>query len=107
GAGIVCSVVPWVTLGVPEVDAWGHRFSYRVAPAFADLNAAGTWATGTATTPASPANQNQACAPNPAPLAPTSFALCTLGDIAVYTRGASASVASGSALPVVLISHGK
>lgn len=107
GAGIFCSVVPWVTLGTPETDAWGHRFSYRVSPAFADYNATGTWATATSTIPSSPQNQSAPCAPNPAPAAPTSFALCTLGDIALYNRGVSASVPSGSALPVVLISHGK
>ncbi len=27
--------IPWVTLGVPETDAWGHIFSYSVTPAFA------------------------------------------------------------------------
>lgn len=110
GAGISCSVVPWVTLGTPETDAWGHRFSYRVSPAFADYNAAGTWATATTTIPSSPGNQSAvATCPttNPLPAAPTSFALCTLGDIALYSRSVSASVPSGSALPVVLISHGK
>lgn len=30
-AGGYGGVVPWVTLGVRETDAWGHRFSYRVA----------------------------------------------------------------------------
>lgn len=29
-------VLPWVTLGVPETDAWGVRFTYRVDPSFAD-----------------------------------------------------------------------
>ena len=40
-------VIPWATLGLPEADAWGRRFSYRVsadfarqAPAFA-LSSAG------------------------------------------------------------------
>src|SRR6267378_4530822 len=28
GAAIPCSVVPWATLGTPETDAWGRRFSY-------------------------------------------------------------------------------
>lgn len=26
-------VVPWATLGLPQTDAWGRRFSYRVTPA--------------------------------------------------------------------------
>lgn len=33
--GGVAGVVPWATLGLPEGDAWGRRFTYRVAPAFA------------------------------------------------------------------------
>ncbi|MCR4303058.1 MAG: type II secretion system GspH family protein [Gallionella sp.] len=28
-------VLPWVTLGVSETDAWGRRFTYRVTPVFA------------------------------------------------------------------------
>lgn len=28
-------VLPWITLGVSETDAWGRRFSYRVTPDFA------------------------------------------------------------------------
>jgi prepilin-type N-terminal cleavage/methylation domain-containing protein len=27
-------VVPWVTLGLQQTDAWGRRFTYRVTPAF-------------------------------------------------------------------------
>src|SRR2546426_9635364 len=30
-AGGAFGVVPWATLGVPETDAWGRRFSYRVS----------------------------------------------------------------------------
>lgn len=100
---IPCWVLPWATLGTPETDAWGRRFSYRVSPAFADLNAAGTWATTT------PAAQNQPCVPTLVPTAPTSFALCTLGSIAVFTRagGSTTAVVSGAALPAVIVSHGK
>ena len=29
-------VLPWSTLGVPETDGWGRRFTYRVAANFAD-----------------------------------------------------------------------
>jgi len=98
-------VVPWATLGAPETDAWGRRFSYRVSPAFADASTTSTWATAT---PASPANQSQPCAPTPLPTAPTTFALCSLGDIAVFTRGSTtAAVPMGSALPAIIISHGK
>src|SRR6266571_3893372 len=97
-------VVPWATLGAPETDAWGRRFSYRVSPVFADISAS-TWAT---TTPPSPANQSLPCAPTPLPTPPTTFALCSLGDIAVFTRGSTtAAVPMGSALPAIIISHGK
>lgn len=37
GAGTsMQGVLPWATLGVPETDAWGRRFTYRVTAAFAD-----------------------------------------------------------------------
>lgn len=34
--GLTEGVIPWSDLGVPETDAWGRRFTYRVTPAFAD-----------------------------------------------------------------------
>ena len=40
-------VIPWTTLGVNELDAWGRRFTYRVTPAFADDPAGGLQATFT------------------------------------------------------------
>ena len=33
--GGVAGVLPWATLALPEADAWGRRFSYRVSAAFA------------------------------------------------------------------------
>jgi len=97
-------VLPWTTLGVPETDAWGRRFSYRVSQVFADGNAAGTWST---TTPA--LQTPPACTPTPVPAAPASFALCSLGNIAVFTRGGTSTTATplGTALPALVISHGK
>ncbi len=102
-------VVPWTTLGVPETDAWGRRFSYGVSPAFADMSSTTTWSTTPTTTPTSPANQNPLCTPTPTPTAPTTFALCSLGDIAVFTRGGTttAAVPLSTAIPAVIISHGK
>ena len=35
--GGTAGVVPWATLGLPQTDVWGHRFSYRVSPAFVGL----------------------------------------------------------------------
>ena len=37
--------LPWADLGVPETDAWGRRFTYRVTPMFADAPPAGMQAT--------------------------------------------------------------
>jgi prepilin-type N-terminal cleavage/methylation domain-containing protein len=99
-AGFTFGVIPWVTLGVSETDSWGRRFSYRVAPVFADVSTAATWATAT------PGAQ-PACAPTPLPAAPTSFALCSLGDSAVYTRTVSVAAPLATALPALFISHGK
>ncbi|HYS56862.1 MAG TPA: type II secretion system protein [Burkholderiales bacterium] len=100
-------VVPWTTLGVPEVDGWGRRFSYWVTPIFAD---------GIGVVPASaafnntfPGAQNPPCtAPIPAPTQ-SSFALCSQGSFTVNTRNESTHVASavGLVLPAVIISHGK
>jgi prepilin-type N-terminal cleavage/methylation domain-containing protein len=33
--GGTVGIVPWATLGLPESDAWGRRFGYRVSAAFA------------------------------------------------------------------------
>lgn len=38
-AGANGGVLPWVTLGVNETDAWGRRFTYRVTPVFATVGA--------------------------------------------------------------------
>jgi len=127
---IVFGVVPWTTLGVSETDAWGRRLSYRVAPAFADAISLNTWQSRQSAVPGtfpsqfatfiqSPANQNPTCplsslpAVSPYVLSPapalSSFALCSLGDIAVFTRGGvtTTAVPLGTTLPAVVISHGK
>lgn len=33
--GGVVGVLPWATLGLPQTDSWGRRFTYRVTAAFA------------------------------------------------------------------------
>ncbi|MDO8312070.1 MAG: type II secretion system protein [Sideroxyarcus sp.] len=35
GATALQGDFPWATLGLPETDAWGHRFTYRVSAIFA------------------------------------------------------------------------
>jgi len=119
---IAFGVVPWTTLGVPETDSWGRRFTYRVAPAFADGIALNTWQSRSTAVPGtfisqntpailSPANQSPTCPSPAAALLPpptlASFSLCSLGDIALFTRTISAATPTGSALPLVFISHGK
>ena len=74
-------VVPWVTLGVPEADAWGQRYSYRVTPTFARKVAP----------PQTPQN--------------AAFDLNTVGTLDVRSAaGGGTLVAVG--LPVVVVSHG-
>jgi prepilin-type N-terminal cleavage/methylation domain-containing protein len=96
-------VVPWTTLGVPETDSWGRRFSYWVSPIFADGLGVGTYNN------TFPAAQNPLCtAPIPTPTQ-SSFALCSQGSFTVNTRSDSTHTATavGLVLPAVIISHGK
>jgi prepilin-type N-terminal cleavage/methylation domain-containing protein len=96
-SGSVCSsytgVIPWVTLGVPETDAWGGRFTYRVTSAFADTFANTTWG----------------CTPAVTPSSPTSFGLCASGDMKVQSRTTAKTAydATNASLPAVFVSHGK
>ena len=92
-------VVPWATLGVPETDSWGRRFSYRVSPIFTDA---------VGTTFESPGQSPSCATPTPTPTQ-SSFALCSLGVLGVDTRRESDHVATplGLQLPAVIISHGK
>lgn len=85
--GRTTGVIPWITLGLPETDPWGQRFTYRVRPEFSD-------SIGLNTTPP--------CVLAPAPTQ-SSFALCSKGNISV-TDGA---LVIASELPSIVISHGK
>lgn len=89
--GSVTGVLPWATLGLPETDAWGNRFTYRVTTRFGRI-ASGQTTFGS-------------CTPGSNPAA-TAFALCSAGDITVYTNSAlTTTVASG--IPAIVVSHGK
>lgn len=87
----VNGVIPWATLGVKELDAWGGRFSYSVT----DSSAAGGGPARFARRP-----------PNPAPCTgqntAVTFGLCSTGSIEVQ------ATAGGAALFVaaVIVSHG-
>ena len=87
----VTGVLPWVTLGIKETDAWERRYTYRVATHFADQIAANTFGSG--------------CTPSPAPTA-ASFALCSPGvpDVISTTTGGT-TVATD--VPALFLSHGK
>jgi prepilin-type N-terminal cleavage/methylation domain-containing protein len=100
-------VVPWTTLGVPETDSWGRRFSYWVTPIFAD--SIGLLPVTARFNNTFPGVQTPDCTtPVPAPTQ-SSFALCSLGSFQVNTRkeDTHAPVAIGLVLPAVIISHGK
>ncbi|OGR08155.1 MAG: hypothetical protein A2511_01140 [Deltaproteobacteria bacterium RIFOXYD12_FULL_50_9] len=86
-------VLPWVTLGIGETDAWGRRFSYSVTPAFADNPST----TATFIPPAT-------CIPAPNPTQ-SSFALCSDGDITILDTAGGATMADK--IPALILSHGK
>lgn len=87
--GVNCTsargVVPWVTLGVSQHDAWNRPLTYRVDTDFADST------TGTG------------CPDTDVP--GVSFELCSTGNITVRATSTGATVASG--IPAVIVSHGK
>lgn len=76
--GLTEGVLPWASLGVPETDAWGRRFTYRVTLALADDPSGGLQA---------------------------SFVLTDNGDITVKATSGGANIATNVA--AVIISHGK
>lgn len=89
-AGHVNGVIPWSDLGVPQLDAWNRRFTYRVTADFMDSPGTTTWGGG-------------GCSPSPAP-SQASLALCSEGDIEVVQAGGSSLATK---LPAVVLSHGK
>lgn len=78
-------VLPWSTLGVPETDGWGRRFTYRVAANFAD----GTDGTGAVCNIA----------------AGVSFQLCSSANLNILAASGGSSVAAN--VPAAIVSHGK
>ena len=71
-------VAPWAALGVPETDAWGRRFTYRVTLASADDPAAGALSS-----------------------------LALTGNIGDITVNDGAGVAIATSVPAIIVSHGK
>lgn len=76
--GLTEGVVPWAALALPETDAWGRRFTYRVTPALADDPAGGLQA---------------------------SFGLADNGNITVKATAGGVDIATNVA--AVIVSHGK
>ena len=87
----VTGVLPWVTLGIKETDAWERRYTYRVTRHFADQIAANTFGTG--------------CTPSPAPTA-SSFALCSPGEMDVESADSGGTDVADN-MPAIFLSHGK
>lgn len=85
--GRTTGVIPWITLGLPETDPWGQRFTYRVTVEFADNIGVAPLLS---------------CPPAPPPSL-ASFALCSSGNITI-TDGSN-NIATG--IPAVIVSHGK
>lgn len=91
--GTICTittgVLPWATLGLPETDAWGRRFTYYVSASYAD-----SIASGTVTPPVG-------CVDTPTQ---ASYALCSDGSGTIQNAGTGTTVAS--TVPAVVVSHG-
>lgn len=116
---LVEGYLPWVTLGVPQTDAWGMRFRYRVKDEFARPSAANSPAVGGLT----PITGCDVIAGTTDPTPTTDPNNCTLdiqdtGDIEISARGtplsakakvpiAGGSATSGVGVPVVIMSFGK
>lgn len=108
GATLACAaangVLPWATLGLPETDAWGNRFSYRVSlrhaagvdPARADFGA------GCALNPSDHHSYDASLGDGPRLAA---FAICTLGDIDIAATAGGTALATN--VPAIVVAHGK
>jgi prepilin-type N-terminal cleavage/methylation domain-containing protein len=95
-AGNVRGVVPWVTLGVSELDAWGRRFTYRVTNIYADRTIDNTVDSLIPSVP-------------PCTTLPTnaSFALCSPGDMRITVGPLPTAADVALAIPAIIVSHGK
>ncbi|MFH0344386.1 MAG: type II secretion system protein [Chromatiales bacterium] len=99
--GVVVGNLPWVDLAVPELDAWGRRFRYRVTPSYADAISQNTVAP-----PPPPGLPTPPCTTTPAQ---ASFALCSDGDITIRDGDATilGTTEITTEVAAVVISHGK
>lgn len=95
GGGNACStptvigVLPWGTLGLPETDAWGRRYTYSLDAQFGRA----------------PGQDTFGCTPSVAPLR-TGFALCSTPHIALVAAAGGPKLVSDD-VPAIVVSHGK
>ncbi len=83
---VAVGVLPWVTLGVKETDAWARRYTYEVTATWADSK------DGTGSSGCSVANG-------------VSFQLCSNANLNILSTVGGTSIASN--VPAVVVSHGK
>ena len=107
GGSLACTprtasgVLPWVSLGLPETDGWGRRFSYQVSRTFARDLADKALLNYDCEQPPPPA-----AAPAQAP-AQSAFDLCSRGRINVYqSRVPDVRLTGKDEVPALFMSHG-
>lgn len=92
-------VVPWATLGVKELDAWGGRFSYSVSDEYIPV-VQPTWNFA----------RKLAAAADPCDLKKdnsATFNLCSEGRINIRVDGTGTSAFVAEKIVAVIVSHGK
>ena len=87
----VNGVLPWATLGLPETDSWGNRYTYRITTRFGQVSGGAT--------------NNYGCTPSVIPVTNAAFAICTTGNISILSASPGTTIASG--IPAIVVSHGK
>jgi prepilin-type N-terminal cleavage/methylation domain-containing protein len=94
--GVSAGALPWATLGVPETDAWGRRFSYMVTTVFAD-NAG------------CPSSLSSQAIPPGTVGGGASFCISDVSNLFVLKRQAAGPLANlpRTAVVAVVISHGR
>lgn len=87
----VVGVLPWVSLSLPETDAWGRRYTYSIDAKFGRDPGQTIFGSG--------------CAPDTAPKL-AGFALCSPATVAIKAASGGAAAVSGG-VPAIAVSHGK
>ena len=91
--GGVTGVLPWATLGLPEIDSWGNRYTYRITTRFGQAVTGATFS----------------CVPA-SPPATAAFALCSTGNISILDAApidVPPGVTIANNIPAIVVSHGK